>query len=143
MGGHQVSESKINELNVVICKNAMTLPVSNKDGVSVHFFKVGLRGDADVTAEELVALIKDSEEGNFARITVDRLKAGPSYIELGGWLGDQGAALMFMGLGEILGLWDVVTPETMLRGTVNQGKADELAGLGLVMIGWKEHPLWR
>jgi hypothetical protein len=64
-------------------------------------------------------------------VDFDRLKAGPSYIELGAWLGDQHTALIVMALGEHHGLWKVITPATLK----SEGEeADTLAGLGYVMI---------
>jgi len=34
-----------------------------------------------------------------------------SYIEVGHWIGDQGIAMQLMGLGWLLGLWQVMTPK--------------------------------
>ena len=53
-----------------------------------------------------------------------------SYIELGAWLGDQGAALMLMGLGALLGLWEVATPK-MIPG-LDKPLMDMMAGQGFV-----------
>lgn len=39
-----------------------------------------------------------------------------SYLEVGGYLGDQGVALMMMGLGSLLGVWNLLTPESVLPG---------------------------
>ena len=61
----------------------------------------------------------------------DRLASGPSYIEVGGEIGDQGAAFQLFALGKALGLWDVITPATF--GMVGQ-QAMEAAGNGFVMI---------
>lgn len=61
----------------------------------------------------------------------DRLAGGPSYIEVGDEIGDQGAAFQLFALGKVLGLWDVITPATMgLTGS----EARQLAGSGFVMI---------
>jgi hypothetical protein len=60
-----------------------------------------------------------------------RLAAGPSFIEVGGAVGDQGTALQLFALGKVLGLWDVITPAAFgLTGT----EARRMAGLGLVMM---------
>jgi hypothetical protein len=55
-----------------------------------------------------------------------------SYIELGAWIGDQGLALMFMGLGELLGLWSIMHPGKLpgLPMVLQQ----QMAGAGLVSI---------
>lgn len=65
----------------------------------------------------------------------DRLAGGPSYIEVGAEIGDQGAAFQLFALGKVLGLWDVITPATMgFKGA----EARSLAGSGFVMItGYK------
>lgn len=36
------------------------------------------------------------------------------YLETGGDIGDQGLALMAMGLGELLGVWELMTPNSMV-----------------------------
>lgn len=36
-----------------------------------------------------------------------------NYIEIGGDMGDQGIALMTMGLGSILGIWQLMTPKML------------------------------
>lgn len=55
-----------------------------------------------------------------------------SYLEVGGWIGDQGLALMLMGLGKLLGLWPIMTPK-MLPG-LDKGAIDQLAGAGMITI---------
>ena len=60
-----------------------------------------------------------------------RLEQGPSYIEIGGVLGDQGQALRLMGLGEVLGFLKVMTPAHL---GVEGPHADSMAGAGFVMI---------
>ena len=60
----------------------------------------------------------------------DRLNKGPSYIEIGGVLGDQGAALLLMGIGEAIGIWRVITPRAF---GMEGGEADRMAGRGFVM----------
>ena len=37
-----------------------------------------------------------------------------NYIQIGGELDDQGVALMTIGLGHLLGVWEVFTPETIV-----------------------------
>lgn len=62
----------------------------------------------------------------------DRLAGGPSYIELGGVIGDQGAAFQLFALGQALKLWTVITPKTL--GITDEAEARNLAGGGLVMM---------
>lgn len=65
-----------------------------------------------------------------------RLARGPSYIEVGAVIGDQGAAFQLFALGKTLGLWELITPASMgFRGD----EARQMAGMGFVMIsGFKE-----
>lgn len=66
----------------------------------------------------------------------ERLAAGPSYIEVGAEIGDQGAAFQLFALGKTLGLWDVITPGAM---GITGDHARELAGSGFIMIsGYRE-----
>lgn len=63
-----------------------------------------------------------------------RLAGGPSYIELGGALGDQGMALCLMAMGKALGLWDIITPATV---GMEGDEAQQMAGNGFIMVtGW-------
>lgn len=69
------------------------------------FFKVKANDGAN--AEELTRLIKANKTGEFCDIDV--LDGLPhDYIELGGWIGSQELALMLIGLGTVLGLWDLM-----------------------------------
>jgi hypothetical protein len=61
----------------------------------------------------------------------ERLADGPSYIEVGAEIGDQGAALQLFALGKVLGLWDIITPKIM---GFEGEEASQMAGMGLVMI---------
>lgn len=99
--------------------------------VSVGFFHVKLFADAEVTAEQLVEAIRAAEKGEFQDVSIERLKAGPGYIELGAWLGDQGLALQFIGLGALLGQWNVITPATL--GIAGEDAA-QMMGMGFVML---------
>jgi hypothetical protein len=61
---------------------------------------------------------------------------GPSYITAGAIIGDQGAAFQLYALGQVLGLWKVITPATF--GFTGQ-EAREMAGNGLIMMtGYKK-----
>lgn len=98
--------------------------------VDVHFFMVGV--DKDRALEWRPALIQALMED------AEALKRGPSYITLGHLIGDQQAALMLMGLGQVMGLWGVVTP-AMLR--VPPEQQERAAGVGYVMIsGFRTGP---
>ncbi len=62
----------------------------------------------------------------------ERLKGGPSYIELAGKLGvEQGDVFKLMALGETLDAWEVIHGKTL---GMDQEEARELAGKGFLMI---------
>ena len=54
-----------------------------------------------------------------------------SYIQMGADIGDQGAAMMAMALGAMLGTWNLFTPKML---GVSGEKATELAGRGLLIV---------
>lgn len=56
------------------------------------------------------------------------------YMELGGWIGDQGVALQYMGLGHLLGLFSLLTPRSVLGNEIPEKLVMEMAGSGLVTI---------
>jgi len=57
-----------------------------------------------------------------------------NYIELGAWAGDQETALRMMGLGSILGLWKLLTPNTILGDLVDEDMKMAMAQRGFVCI---------
>jgi hypothetical protein len=127
------------ELNEYVREHVMCVPPGGPDTViDVHFFGVVCSEDFDKEHfRSLFQAFVDAGEGEFGTtITKDDVKGGPSYITWGAWVGDQTAALMLMGAGQYAGMWEVVTPGKL---GITGEKADELAGLGLVMTsGWKE-----
>lgn len=75
----------------------------------VIFFKVANNG---ATAEELQQLVSNAKQGEFTNI--DLFDGDEhNYMEIGGWIGDQGTGLVLMGLGAVLGLWQLVTPRAL------------------------------
>ena len=71
--------------------------------IDVGYFKVAIRNNPDVeTFKELIRHTPGSYQ------PLNPFDGQPhNFMEVGGWLGDQGVALMFMALGEGLGLWKV------------------------------------
>lgn len=100
--------------------------------VDVHFVVIVVDPLALERRAEIIAAIEASA------INLDRLRDGPSYIEVGAALGDQGYALRLFGLGEALGLWRVITPARL---GFDGPEADKLAGTGYVMTsGYHPEP---
>lgn len=122
----------INRLADTVRANIEQLPARAEDAAFVGMFSIRQKEGSNLTADTLVELIKASSKGVFQDVSVERLQDGPSYIELGAWIGDQGLALALMGLGERLGLWSVVTPDTL--GIDDEKLASHLMGMGFVMV---------
>lgn len=101
------------------------------------FFKVALAG-AGVTPDEFLELSR-SHEGEFGPCDpFDGQEHG--FIELGGWLGDQGLALQYMGLGALLGVFELLTPRTMLGLPDGDPLALRMAGAGYVTVKARSRP---
>lgn len=96
--------------------------------VDCEFIVVGVdKAKAEARRDDFVDLLRRYPQP-------DRLAAGPSYIEVGGVIGDQGAAFCLFALGQVLGLWKVITPAQF--GLTGE-EARRAAGSGFVMItGW-------
>lgn len=122
----------INRLADTVRANIEQLPARSEDAAYVGMFSIRQKEGSNLTADTLAELIRSASKGVFQDVSVERLQAGPSYIELGAWIGDQGLALALMGLGERLGLWSVVTPDTL--GVEDEKLATHLMGMGFVMV---------
>lgn len=104
---------------------------NDEDAVDCHFIHVKVH---ELPASSLASLRSWVEnpttvfgEDENAR---ERIPKGISYIEMGGYLGDQTLALFLFAVGAKAGWWKVVTPKTL---GIEGSAADELAGGGLVM----------
>lgn len=94
------------------------------------FFKVALQGSP--SPEEFV-LLSDSHAGEFRECQpLDGQEH--SYLELGGWLGDQGIALQYMALGHLLGVFYLLTPKSILGDLIDPDTTMQLAESGMVTI---------
>lgn len=104
---------------------------SNFEQVDCHFFIVGVDKElANKHKDEFIEILSGWPL-EYQGQAITRLEEGPSYILVGGILGDQGVALQLFALGEVLGLWKVMTPESL---GVSGELANEFAGRGLIMI---------
>lgn len=111
-----------------ITKNAT--PCNPEEGQNLVFFSV--KAAEGATLEGLKEAIA-SHKGEFCELNpLDGEEH--TYIELGGWIGDQGLALQFIGLGAALGAWKLLTPFTMLGDIVDEGLARVMAGQGFVSL---------
>jgi len=95
--------------------------------VDMFFFKMSARGEPD--AETLKELIRH-HQGEFCELNI--LDGGEhSYIQVGGWIGSQQVALLLMGLGQLLGLWEILTPNIL---SIPDELKQQMAGAGMVSI---------
>lgn len=116
--------------------------------VDVQFFKVTLKNsngsrltdaDKDIIKKDLIQLIK-----NHVGIhkDIDILDGNEhDLIEIGGWIGSHSAALMLMGMGELLGMWNVVTPNR-IASDFSEETRKMLADAGFITIRYKEWQIY-
>jgi hypothetical protein len=94
--------------------------------VDLVLLKVGVdKAKAEGHKAELVSLLRRFPDPGM-------LRGGPSYIHMGGAIGDQGAAFQLFALGKVLKLWDIITPLTL--GFDDGPDAIDMAGKGAVWI---------
>lgn len=97
------------------------------------FFDVALNPESKPSKEEFETLVR--EQKPVFGDPVDLFDGDEhSYLEIGGWIGDQTSALILMGAGELLGSWQLLTPMSMLNITADHPLAQKLAGAGFVTI---------
>jgi len=100
----------------------------------LFFFEVEV--DAQATADKLRELVEGHASELSPNDGVELLKPGTSfsYMQLGAWIGSQELALRLMGLGNVLGLWQLITPRLFARiCDLTQEQAEDMAGRGYVM----------
>ena len=105
--------------------------------VDVQFFKVTLKNsrstdvDKEVIKKNFIQLIK-GHKGIYSEI--DLFDGNEhNFVEIGGWIGNQGVALELMGMGELLGIWKVATPDR-LAPDFSEETRKMLAGAGYISI---------
>ncbi len=81
----------------------------NGHTANVEFFKVSLKNNP--VSQSLKKPIND-HNGEFCEINLFDGNEH-NYLDIGAWIGDQGTALALMGMGELLGLWKLLTPTSM------------------------------
>lgn len=131
--GEEVSSEKNGPINVVTIDampHESEVDRSDAEVVNCTLCSVSVsKSEAPKFKDDLIRILSDYPDA-------DNLAKGPSYIHVGAEIGDQGDAFRLFALGKVLGLWNVITPETM--GFEGQ-EAWRLAGGGFVMItGWRK-----
>lgn len=127
--GEEVIETEVQSVRVVevFAMPHVSAAEEHWELIDMHFVVIGV--DIPEFMRELVA---ESFRGEIASYPApERLKGGPSYIEIGAVLGSQDAALRWMALGSVLDYWRIMTPE---KAGITGDDADALAGQGFVMV---------
>ncbi|MEW6613913.1 MAG: hypothetical protein AB1401_00355 [Thermodesulfobacteriota bacterium] len=91
--------------------------------VDLTFFKVAAKGGDKDT---FLSLVRAEHPG-----WLDGKEH--SYIHVGAEMGDQGIALMTIGLGHLLGAWKALSPDTMMPFLPSDLK-QQMAGRGMVSL---------
>lgn len=98
--------------------------VDRLDQVDCQFVVVGVnREQAELHRQEFIDFLESYPEPK-------KLSDGPTYKHLASIVGDDMTALRIFGLGQTLGLWNVVLPAQL---GVDPDLADEAADLGLIV----------
>lgn len=117
-------------LRAFIEKHTESTPSGTGD-ISVEFFDIKVKNNP--VASTLSELVKANTEGEFGT-SFDLFDSNEhSYLNLGAWIGDQQTALKLMGLGSHLGLWEILSPSTLMPFLPNELK-HQMIGQGMVSI---------
>ena len=109
------------------CIDTSGAPDPQGHTIDMVFFKVAAKESP--SKEEFIRLTK-GHKGEWG--DVDPLDGQEhNYMELGGWIGDQGIAMMYMALGVSVGEFDLLSPALL---GVNDKQALEMAGIGFLAI---------
>lgn len=136
--GDVVTQQQEGGMRVVTVDAFPELPPGSKV-VDCHFVWVGFtEAFTTMTADELYQAITDTEAGMFRSMGPQSWANGPSYIEIGGWIGDQTLAFQFMACCVAHGLANHVITPTLLG--FDETQADQLAGAGLVLLSPLTNP---
>lgn len=110
---HEAAENLEGATDVVFFK------VKAKVGANSQELKDILTSECKVFTNNALNLFDGAEHG---------------YVDLGNWLGSQALALTVMGLGDQLGLWKVVTPQSSAGISNQSDEGQYLAREGYVLI---------
>lgn len=116
------------------CFDAPSNPQEKQPGghtVDLTFFKVALAEEAD--KQEFEKIVRSEFPQYFDG-------KEHSYLEVGGDIGDQDAALMLIGAGHLFGIWQALSPSTMMPFLDEQMK-QQMAGMGMVSLKAQVSPL--
>ena len=108
------------------CFNAPPNPEEKQSAghtINLTFFKMSAKGG---NKEEFLSIVREEYPE-----WLDGKEH--SYINVGGEMGDQGLALMTIGLGHLLGAWKALSPDTLIPSLPLDLKK-QMAGAGVVNL---------
>jgi len=111
------------------CFDKGTHPDPEGHTVDLGFFKVAAKDNPDKA--EFLRLTKE-HQGEFGDCNPVDGK-DHSYLELGGWIGSQGVAVQYMGLGALLGIFHTLSP-AMLGIKPDDPLYQEMLGMGFLSV---------
>ena len=130
LGEYVLMHTECGECKCGSCCDNLGKPDPQGHTVDMIFVTVCAKDEPD---QSTLAKLAREHVGEFGDVDIfDGTEHG--YIELGGWLGDQGIALRFMGLCCLLGGFDLLTPKTVLPPGLNADMVMQLAQSGMVTI---------
>jgi hypothetical protein len=110
------------------CLDAGIIPDPAGHTADLVFFKVAKNGEPDLAEFKRLSA---EERGAFGDCDPFDGKEH-NFMEIGGWIGDQGTALQYMGLGTLLGAFELLTPKIVLG--LDGDQAMQLAGMDMLTI---------
>ena len=118
-------------LQKYIRQHSRVAPIdSSEPGVSLAFFKLIVSGTG--CSDTLRKLVVQHMGEHVELDLFDGAEHG--FIEIGARLGSQELALMLIGLGSNLGLWDLLSPRTMFGESIDHLLERNLAESGLITL---------
>ena len=130
--GEVITEHDIGALKVFVIDDFPALPEGLTTTVDCHFVNVGFTESlAGMSHQEFYELVIACPDGAFQSMHLEDWARGPSYIEIGRWIGDQTDAFRFMACCSAHGLGDVITPERL---HIPEASRDLAAGNGYVLL---------
>lgn len=114
------------------CGCGKCIDVGNKPDPQGHtadlvFFRVAARNAPDA---ETFKRLSATHKGYYGDVDPFDGK-DHNYLELGGWIGDQGLAMQYMGLGCLLGVFKLFSPAMLVDDRSTQL---QLAGMGMLSV---------
>lgn len=110
IGTYVMDHTERGECRCGQCIDRGDAPDPTGHSVDLIFFPVSARNEPD--ADTFRRLTRE-HKGEFT--DVDPFDGqGHGYIALGAWIGDQGLAMQYMGLGALLGVFELIVPPAKL-----------------------------